>query len=226
MLNSILVLLALLTLVSCKDTPTDPDSDDTTVRWIMPTAGSQYRMAIVTTDSGRTVDTQHEDDILRIISTIIPWLGRDSTYLYGWSNTSRQYHVTFEPNGDTGYETGSGGIYIFPTGTVGRVTIPMETDSTGSMHTVTNAYKENLGREKIVLAGVEYNAIKIVEQRVEVQTPAGSSEISSTTTTVQVWWFVPTLGFNAKTVKDVTTEMSSGERTHYSRSQTLTQIIN
>jgi hypothetical protein len=220
-----LVLLAVFSLTSCKETPTDPEPDDTVVRWTMPKAGAQFKMAIVTTDSGWNVDTFNEIDIFKILQVNIPWAGRDSTYLYGWSNTSGQYHVTFEPNGDTGYENGFERVHLFPTGAVGRTTYQTQTETKGSMQSVKTGYIENVGREKLTLAGVEYNAIKIVERWVEVLTPQGSSEVAATNTTDQIWWFVPSLGFNAKTTRDIVTETSAGERTHYSRSQTLSQIL-
>jgi hypothetical protein len=223
-MNKILiVLLAVLSLSACKQTPTEPE-EDPVVKWIMPAQGSQYRMGIVTTDSGAFVNTDTEEDIFYVLDANVPWAGRDSTFRYGWGKTMATYHVTFEPNGDTGYEIGTSTPDIYPTGAKGRTTYPTETDTYSGLQKVTTRYRENVGREKITLAGVTYNSIKVVEQKSEVTVAEGTTTIVSKTTTNQTWWFVTELGIAGKVVKTVLNENGPTKSTYF-RSQTLTQIV-
>jgi hypothetical protein len=221
-----LVLLAVFSLTSCKETPTDPDIDDTVVRWTMPKAGAQFKMAIVTTDSSSSNNvTDNDQDILIIHEVNVPWKGRDSTFLYGWSNTSARYHVTFEPNGNTGYEVNTAdGIEIYPTGTMTRQTDPADTMDYGDLVYTKTSYKENQGKTTISLGGVTYNAIKIFGQVAEVTTQKSTNTILQSTTTNQTWWFVPSLGFNAMTVRDIIHE-EDGERMLNRRTQTLIEVL-
>jgi hypothetical protein len=204
-------LLATVSLSSCwslLDPMPDPapkPSKDPELRWVMPKAGSQYRMEIVTTDSGSSVNANIDNDIFIIVADNVPFAGRNA-YRYGWSNTFRQYYVTFEANGDTGYEI-DGGIDIYPTGTKGRTPLPTQ-----------EGYRENLGWEKITLAGVRYDAIRVTQHSVE----GSSSGVKRTIN--QTWWFIPSLGFPGKVVRNVVTD-SYGSRSTYTRSQTLVEII-
>jgi hypothetical protein len=224
MRHSILVLLAVLVLSSCKST-TEPDTDDT-VRWVMPKAGAQFKMAIATTDSNSSGSVTNDDvDIFIIHAVNVPWLGRDSTYRYGWSNTGATYHVSFEPNGNTGYEVNTAeGIEIYPTGTKTRMTVPTDTEDYGELvYTKTN-YKEYQGKEKITLGGVTYDAIKVFGQVAEVTMQKSTGTLWQSTTTNQTWWFVPSLGFCAKTVRDII-HVQDGESSLNRRSQTLVKVI-
>jgi hypothetical protein len=221
MRNTILVLLALLALSSCKST-TEP-TDDGPVVWTMPLEGSQYRMDIVTTDSATTVETTTDKDIYKILESNVSWMGRDSVFLYGWGATFATYHVTFEPDGNTGYESGNE-IDIYPTGQKGRITQPTKTEDQGSNALVTTSYKENQGREKITLAGKTWNAIRIFGKTVTVSASKTDGSVLYSQTTAQTWWFVPELGFCAKTVRDLVME-SGGNRSLNRRSQTLSEIL-
>jgi hypothetical protein len=228
MRNSLLVLLAVLALSSCKKNPTDPgeepDPVDSTVHWTMPTAGSQFVMAIETTDSSAERNyTYQETDVFRIIEANVPWMGRDSTFRYGWSASSATYHVTFEPNGNTGYEA-NGGIEIYPTGTKVRQGEPTTNTDFGDFIVSDSNYKDNHGAVKIALAGVTYDAIKIFGKTATVSIDKTSGQVLSHLTTQQTWWFVPSLGFCAKTVREIISE-NGGLRTINRRSQTLSQII-
>jgi hypothetical protein len=226
MRNSFLILLAVLSLASCKQTPTEPEDQSDPVVWTMPHAGAKFLMAIETTDSAWSVDRQSDADIFTVLEANVPWAGRNKTFRYGWGKTAATYHVTFEPNGDTGYESGFETVDIYPTGKVGRTSSPTEVNDSGPLHSKATGYRENLGREKITLGGVQYNAIKVIQHRVEVFTPAGSTQVASTTTTDMTWWFVTELGIAGKVTKDEVTVNEEGIRTHYTRSQTLSQILN
>jgi hypothetical protein len=219
----LLVLLTVLGLSACKQTPTDP-VEDPPVRWMMPVEGSQYRMGIVTTDSGFSVNTSTDEDIFYVIESNKSWAGRDSSFLYGWGKTSATYHVTFEPNGDTGYEIAWNTPDIYPTGSKRRVTYPTETENDGTYQTVTTRYRENVGREKITLAGVTYNSIKVVEHKSKVTVMAGATTPISKTTTDQTWWYVTELGIAGKVTRTIVSEVGASRSTNF-RSQTLTEIV-
>lgn len=226
MRKTFLVLLALLAVTSCKQTSTEPEQQSEPVVWKMPHTGAKFLMAIETVDSGWAVDRQTEADIFTVLEANVPWAGRASTFLYGWGKTAATYHVTFEPNGDTGYEIGFESVDIYPTGKIGRKNYPAEVRDSGPMHSVANTYRENLGREKITLGGITYDAIKVIQHRVEALTPAGSTRVAATTTTDMTWWFVTELGIAGKVTKDEVTVNDAGEKMHYTRSQTLSQIMN
>lgn len=233
MRNTLFVLLAVLALAACKKTPTDPVDDNpgggidsNAVRWTMPRSGSQYLMEIETTDSINSVSANRSSDVFKIIQSNISWMGRDSAFLYGWGTTARQYHVTFESNGDTGYETnGPEVIEIYPTGKIGRVNLPTKTENMGGgLTSVTTSYKENVGREKMTFDGKEYNTVKITSKTVKILAEAGQPTPLSTETTYQTWWYAPSLGFCAKVVRDLYIE-SDGVTTLNRRSQTLSKVL-
>jgi hypothetical protein len=224
MRKSILVLLALLAVSSCKSS-TEP-SDDGPVRWTMPKAGARYKMAIATTDSNSVSNVTNTDEDIFIIHEVnVPWLGRDSTFLYGWSNSSATYHVTFEPNGNTGYEVNTAeGIDIYPTGVKTRMILPSDTLDYGELVYTKTGYRENQGKEKITLGGVTYDAIKVFGRTAEVTMQKSTNSLWQSTTTNQTWWFVPSFGFSAKTVREII-HVQDGAITLNRRSQTLAQVI-
>lgn len=188
----------------------------------MPKAGSQYRMEIVTMDSGTSVSAWTEDDIFTILEANVPWANRPATFRYGWGKTFATYHVTFEPNGDTGYENGLFSVDVFPTGKKCRIILQADTATVGSYTVITSSYRENTGWEKVTLADSVYNAVRINEYYGKVTT-MGTTVYTSTIRRMS-WWFVPSLGFCGKVTKDEVT-LSGSSRTHYTRSQTLAEIL-
>jgi hypothetical protein len=215
------LLFAIATLSSCSTAVTElvpADHKDPELHWIMPSAGSKFR--IDTKDSGSSIATNTDIDIFTIIQSNQSWMGRDSVFLYGWSKTFRQYHVTFEPNGDTGIETDSG-IDIYPTGAKGRKIFPTLTGTDGSH--IKTVYRENMGWEKITLADVMYDAIRIGGHSVEVEI-ASDSTVANKKTMDQTWWFIPALGFAGKTERNIVTE-KAGSNTSTFRSLTLGEIL-
>jgi hypothetical protein len=228
----LLVLLSAFALAAC-DSSSDSNNDPVPTlppEWVLPAEGSSYRFHITTVDSswsGNTLvgaDKFSENDIFSIIASNVPFGTREHTFRYGWSNTFAQYHVTFEPNGDTGYGTAPETLEIFPTGALGRRTIPTSEATMGFERSVTTGYYENFGFEKLTLAGKTYDAVKVLKHLVTVVTPTNSTDVLRTVTSDQMIHFAPSLGFVVKSVKQ-TNDVTSSMRATQTRSQEMAEIL-
>jgi hypothetical protein len=221
----LLALFTVAALSSCdSDSPSSSESGIGPVKWTMPTEGSQYRFDIVTSDSsGSSVTSTPEIDIFRIVRANVPFGKYDSTFRYGWSNSARQYHVVFDSIGNTGIGDDPDMIDMFPTGTDKRMIFDTIRSSSGSTTSITTGYRERAGKDKMTIEGKDYDAIKVIEKRVEKISVDGV--VRTTVTNDGTIWFIPSLGFITKVERNIVTVNDGVTVRHYSRDQVLTDIL-